>query len=476
MTRSRQIAIAGALTAGAALAMAALAHPLGGAAVAVLPIGLIAVVLALGWPFELCLAFVVFSFFRIHEAFPVLMPLRIPNMLALLTLAALAWGMVGRRSIRPSWSSELTVFGLFFLHVTAGVLLATDRPTAMAYWSATYVKIGIMLVAISWLTRGPRDFGRASAFFVAAGLLIAGVTLSNKVQGIGLVEGTRVTIGRDIQSVLGDPNDLSLVLLFPLAFAVSQIATRGTGGLHKLGSAIVVPLILSAIIATQSRGGLLGAMAVFAVFGVRKVRSKLLLAAVGTIAAVVLYAVAGISDRQSGGAGEEGIDESAMGRVHAWGAAIRMATSHPMFGVGLDNFVGNYFFYSDFWDGKNHAVHSTWFGVLGETGIPGIALFIALVVMTARTALRASRTLDAVDAPAPSRALGHALVAGLAGLCTSATFLTQGFTWPIYIHVALTVALARHAAALSGNAARGDQDAAVSIACATASTISETKA
>ena len=33
------------------------------------------------------------------------------------------------------------------------------------------------------------------------------VTLMNKANGTDLVEGTRVTIGRTIGSVLGDPND-----------------------------------------------------------------------------------------------------------------------------------------------------------------------------------------------------------------------------------------------------------------------------
>ncbi|MEI8597436.1 hypothetical protein P4S64_06830 [Vibrio sp. M60_M31a] len=49
---------------------------------------------------------------------------------------------------------------------------------------------------------------------ILAGGLIAVVALYNSASGIGLVEGTRVTIGRQLGSVLGDPNDLSLVLMF----------------------------------------------------------------------------------------------------------------------------------------------------------------------------------------------------------------------------------------------------------------------
>ena len=73
------------------------------------------------------------------------------------------------------------------------------------------------------------DFALAARAFVLAGMLVAGVALSNAANQIGLVEGTRVTIGRDIGSVLGDPNDLSLVLLFPLSFAIALVLTPRTG-------------------------------------------------------------------------------------------------------------------------------------------------------------------------------------------------------------------------------------------------------
>jgi len=426
-----------------ALPMLALPHPAVVAVGAILPL---AACFAVRIPFPLCLGFVIFSFFRIHEAFPVLMPFRIPQMLAIPTLGVLAWQIFGSKRIQPFWSRELTWFAAFFVLVTIGVVTATSRPTAMAYWTGTYVKIGIMVLAIAWMTSEPRHFATASRAFVLAGLAVSYVTLYNKANSIGLVEGTRVTIGRDMQSVLGDPNDLSLVLLFPMAFAVSQATTKGTPMFWRLLGAVGVGVMLSAIIATQSRGGLLGSVTVFSIFGARMIKSKALLITIAVVGLMALFAVAGISSRSSGGAAEEGIDESSMGRIHAWGAAINMAIRRPLTGVGLDNFVSNYYLYSAFWDGKNHAVHSTWFGVLGETGLPGLIVFVTMIVLMARSALGASRMLDAdPNADPAARAMGRALIAGLGGFCVSATFLTQGFTWPIYIQLALTVAISRYA-------------------------------
>jgi hypothetical protein len=48
-------------------------------------------------------------------------------------------------------------------------------------------------------------------------------------------------------------------------------------------------------------------------------------------------------------------------------------------------------------------------------------------------------------APPAVQAMALALVAGIASFCISGTFLTQGFTWPVYILLALTTATARYA-------------------------------
>ena len=434
----------------AALAMApALAplppaiKPLAPLAIAILPF---AGLIAFSNPFALCLAFVIFSFFRIHEAFPALGPLHIPQLLAIPTLAVLGWHVMVKRSIELYWSRALTIFLIFFTLVSIGVPFAVSRPDAVGFYTANYWKVAVMTLAIAWLTRRPRDFAIASHAFVLAGTLIAGVAIYNKTHGIGLVEGTRVTIGRDIQSLLGDPNDLSLVLLFPLSFAVSLFVRRTSWMSALFGMAATVAIVV-AILDTQSRGGLLGLLTVFGVYGARMIKSKTLLIAIGVVAFVAVFAAAGISGRQSGGSAEteNGIDESSMGRIYAWGAAWRMALSHPLNGVGLNNFVPNYFFYTAHWDGHNHAVHSTWFDVLGDTGFPGIIAFVAMVIMVASTAFLALRELEQANAPMPARAMGHAILAGVFGFCVSGTFLTQGFTWPIYVLLALGTAISQFA-------------------------------
>jgi len=391
------------------------------------------------------LLFVGFSFFRIHEVFPGLYHLKIPLLLSLASLGALIWHLTLTGKIKIYWRPELSVITIFFALVIIGVLAASNRPIALDYVKGIYWKIMIMTYAIAWLSRTAGDFGLASRLITLTGFLVGLVALYNLANGIDLVEGTRVSIGRSFGSVLGDPNDLALVLMFPVAFAISLVLTGNQGRLTFLLGIISIPVLLAAVVATQSRGGLLGIITVMAVFGYRRIQSKTLFSILGGITAIVLFVIAGISDRASGGAAEAGIDASATGRLYAWEAAIGMALDNPLTGVGINNFYSNYFFYSPHWDGLNHAVHSTWFGVLAETGLPGLIVFVVTMVLLIKTSIRSlqriEQNLSLVDPCI--HATAQAVLAGLLGTVVSATFLTQGFTWPIYILLALVVAVAQ---------------------------------
>ncbi len=425
-----------------ALAWYKIPHP-AVAAIALLPLLLVA---GLKLPFVLCLAFIAFSFFRLHEVFPALYPLKIPQLLALGTLGSLAANLITQR-ILMFWSKQHSTFCLFFFLVIIGAALATNRAAAMHSLTGTYIKISIMVLAISWLLRKETQFKALLLSMILCGIGVGLVALYNKTQGLELVEGTRVTIGRSIGSMLGDPNDLSLVLLFPAAFALAVLLTPRMGRIWKLFGLISFITVVCAIIATQSRGGLLGICAVSGVFAWRRVENKALLIFLGISALGTLFVLAGVSDRASGGAHEEGIDESAMGRIYAWQAAIGMALHHPLTGVGINNFISNYFEYSPHWDGRNHAVHSTWFGIMAETGLLGLIVFCAMILQIMRIGITSVAYFQPHSQAQYSPVLyacAQSVQAGLAGFCVSGTFLTMGFTWPIYILLSLAIALSQY--------------------------------
>ena len=104
--------------------------------------------------------------------------------------------------------------------------------------------------------------------------------------------------------------------------------------------------------------------------------------------------------------------------------------------------------YSDWWEGFAKAVHSTWFSVLAEGGILSFGVFVAMIIAIFRSTLNSTRQCAPAVAGAAynpaSYGLAQAVLAGMAGFTVSGTFLTQGFTWPLYILLALSTAIARH--------------------------------
>lgn len=424
-------------------------------------IGLIPFVLwgVVNFSFYIVLAFVVFSFFRIHEVFPFLEPLKLPLLLALAAIFVIFLRATISKNLHPYWCPQFTFLFLFFILVTLAIPFASNVAVAVKSWSGTYSKIILMTFIIAWMMRKEIHFITASRVFIFAGACVGLVALYNKFNNIGLVEGTRVTIGRNIGSLLGDPNDLALVLLYPMAFAIATFLEKSLSRFERLFSFTTFCILLYAILATQSRGGLLGFLAVVSLFAYNRVRSKVLLFSGGAISVMILFIVAGISERSSGGAAEEGIDESAMGRLYAWEAAWNMALDHPILGVGISNFYYNYFYYSPHWDGLNHAVHSTWFGVLAESGFVGLILFVSLIVSTLLMSLKMLKTVNDKQHTPGIRVALNSAPAGIIGFIVSGTFLTQGFIWAIYLQVALVIALNRYL--VSNNNSRKDTHSTV---------------
>jgi O-antigen ligase len=179
-------------------------------------------------------------------------------------------------------------------------------------------------------------------------------------------------------------------------------------------------------------------LAVIGVFCLRA-RSYLLPCLLILVAGLALYEVIDISGRRFDLG--SGLDESMLERLRAWRGALDMAIGDPVFGVGLGNFASSL---AEYRPGRAIAAHSTWLGVLGETGLPGFLTFILLAVATIRSGLRSRAALSASAPPAVMPAFAMGTISATAGFCVAGSFLTHGFSWPLYMIIALTAALSHH--------------------------------
>lgn len=246
-------------------------------------------------------------------------------------------------------------------------------------------------------------------------------------------------------SFLGDGNDFSLSVNIAVPFCLflmleSQSVTK------KLFYGGTLAVLVLAVVATQSRGGILALASVGFYYWLKHDRKILgVIGIVIVVAFILAVAPPQFFDRmetltQTG----EKMEGSAQGRILAWTSAIRMAIDHPFIGVGAGHFPVKYGAeYRPEGFGINEVpwqtAHSSYFLVLGELGIPGIIFLLGLIVSNL---VAGERTLRKTKPRLPnsnvtSRNLVIALNASLVAFIVGGAFLS-GFYYPhIYLLAAL---------------------------------------
>jgi O-Antigen ligase len=259
-------------------------------------------------------------------------------------------------------------------------------------------------------------------------------------------------------ALTGDPNHLGIMLLVPL-LALTPIYLRLERD-HRLRLPLVLLLafLLLVELATLSRSGLLGlavGLLVLALPYYRQLVSRAVLVPLGCIALVLLAIVARRkhffetvlrSRVQTGG-------RSTSAHFGVYDFVPQVLHSHPLFGLGLNNFS----VYYEFVTGKtNWGPHSFYVALIVETGLVGtlvFAVFLRYLFVRLRTARRLGRSLAAARDPLAARVrpLAWGLTATLAGtMAANAFYLTMQFYYFYFVAIlvlALPVVVGRRAAA-----------------------------
>lgn len=336
----------------------------------------------------------------------------------------------------------LLLFGLFIVWALVG-LTGTQYPEVVAEELLLFGRLWLItLVAVNVLT----SWARIRFFLVLLLVLFAthparGAIFNKYIYGFA--EFGRI----QWRESFGNPNDLAALTLLPLGIAAALLRDRSRWiRWGALASVVVLPAL---ILLSQSRGGIL-ALGLFGVLTLLGERRRLKTAAlVGLVGLGIMFsAPTGAWERMedlvaaysSGDVGEA--DSAAEQRLMIWRVATDVIGENSMTGVGLgaypqahgEHVAANpeYAF-----AGGNRDVHSTFLGVLAETGWPGLLLFLALLATVVRDSIRTRRRVRSY-ASDQLRYLEFALyaylVAGIFGTFFHLTFF--------YLHLALIVAFA----------------------------------
>jgi len=186
-------------------------------------------------------------------------------------------------------------------------------------------------------------------------------------------------------SFIGGNNEiaLALIMIIPL---MRYLQIQTSHHWVRIGLGVAMLLTAVSVIGSQSRGALLGALAM-GFFLWLKSRNKLF---TGLTIAVAVLMVAMIMPKQwyerMDTIKTYDQDQSAMGRINAWTMAFNLAKDRPLVGGGFETFKDDIFAVYAPDPGNVHDAHSIYFEMLGEHGFVGLFIFLALGMVTWRTA------------------------------------------------------------------------------------------
>jgi O-antigen ligase len=265
--------------------------------------------------------------------------------------------------------------------------------------------------------------------------------------GEHLVDGDRAGwIG-----IFANPNDLCEHLAIGLALALGGRAIARARWL-KLAYLPAIAAMATAALLTQSRGGLLASSVVVALWALRGARA---LARRGRLAvgvgAALLLAVE-IAPEATWQRAETAFDyredASAQGRIDAWRTGLNVLAERPFSGVGAGAFLVAWPDFAPGDAGAPRTAHNTFIQLVGETGLPALALF-GLALAVAFIELRRASTGAPDD---DARTLARAVHGGLIGFVVCSLTGGYAYSWPLYFLLGLAAALGSLAPRARGGA------------------------
>jgi O-Antigen ligase len=375
---------------------------------------------------------------------------------------------------RVPWTTVvvLAFFAAFLLVYLAG-FYNLDTSEALAQFAKGLVKFAIhfafLAAAVAWIARRGRDYYWRTLVWFCAGIVLnaaygvaqllvarGGGNLdamllspitggASQINVYGAIEGESVYRPN---ALTGDPNHLGIMLVVPLVLLAPLYLRLERGHRLRLPLMLTVGFLLVVEAATLSRSGILGlgvGALILAVPYRRYLGTPALLVPVGgalaLLAAVVLSRRAFFEQVLRSRVDTSGGSESAHFQVYDF--VPQVLHSHPLFGLGLNNFS----VYYEFVTGKtNWGPHSFYVALIVETGIVGTILFAAFlwwIFRRLRDARALGRALARARDPLAARVrpLAWGCTAALAGtMAANAFYLTMQFYY-FYAFAALALSL-----------------------------------
>lgn len=386
-------------------------------------------------------AFTAFSIGRVHELFgflaslhPVLLIGGASIFLALFTPAHRRHPVLAQREVRL----VLALAALAIWWTPSSVW-----PTgSLAFIIGTYSKLLVFVMLIVALATSPRVV-RNLIWSVLVGVSLLGIFT---IGGTSFMSAREYTLARAYASATYDPNDVAMIMVCALPLAVgAMLAHRG---LARAPAAAMTMICVLATMMTVSRGGFVGLAFVGMLLLFRVGTASLGTRVVALAAMVILLAATAppsywdvMSTIWSPSAAEAGyVARGVYSRMELWQRGIDMFLNNAFTGVGIgmyDNADGLIYGRQGGWV----TAHNSFLQVAVELGVGGLALFLALLIISVRNARLVQRlTLDD-GGPQSLHWMALATELSLYAYMVVGFALSQAYAWMLYFLVGLAAAM-----------------------------------
>lgn len=291
-----------------------------------------------------------------------------------------------------------------------------------------FFKVVLYYLLMVGLIDTPERIRRFLDWMIVCIAVIVGVAVLNHYGYVhisnfeGAVEGEGDTALRRMGStgLFGDPNDLGVLIAQGVILTIDRLLMRG-GGLLRFATLGILALLFYGLNATSSRGGILALLAGLAVYCiVRFGRRGILVIGLGGPMLLAVFAGRQADFDISGGSGQA--------RIHLWDTYLGLAMSHPVSGIGCNNWF----------EYDRQVAHNSFLFGFAELGAPGGILFAGAFYAAFQSLRRVHVHLTA-HAPGLAK-MSPCLIALLASLVLGMMSLTWTYLIPAYWTLALTTA------------------------------------
>jgi O-antigen ligase len=344
-------------------------------------------------------------------------------------VGTLALGLLARGSRMPP--RFVVVWLIAFAWMVASLVWAGDQPKSIERLSQT--ALPLLMVTLVAMSRCDRTDLRAliaaiagGGTFVALYAIYVGHQFKPEPGRINLVNGNAQM----------EPNGVALALLPAFALGLAAAVSTGTP-LKRITGLAVVCAVGAAVLATQSRGGVLalGVMLVWSAIRVRQPLVTFAMVAIGAVMAVTQNAVFARFLDSTSSANAEGA-----GRVPIWQVGIEAFRQHWLIGNGYGTFSDAYnqayllvpHHFNTGWSREAHDLIISCFVELGVFG-GGLVLYAWW---------RQFRELSSIPATDPDAWLRLAAEFGILGVFVAALFMDVSVLKPAWIVPLLIAAVA----------------------------------